>query len=234
MAQASAVQLVDVSRTMLSAAQSQTGLGGSGIQRCPAMLTLSGRKSDGVGARQCNRIFGRQTRKNVWGQHCAECSRKAPPRCLSTESPEHKLQKVESKAPARRTALLLAGAAFFSSLTALVADQSTAHAAPAKPPAVEEVPEFVKGECHIMTSDYRELCCSPELKVTLVVGFYRRRLASLDGKEFIFKTRKDMPVNSIAGKIRRAGLRKRFVNGPQKHATFKGYSRTQLQLGSSR
>ncbi|GAQ84939.1 hypothetical protein KFL_002130150 [Klebsormidium nitens] len=108
------------------------------------MLTLSGRTSDGVRARQCNSVFGRQTRRIVWGQHRAERSREAPPRCLSSESPEYKLQKVEINAPARRTALLLAGAAFFSSLTALVADQSTAHAAPVKPPAVEEVPEIVK------------------------------------------------------------------------------------------
>lgn len=216
MAQATTIRLVDVSRLKWSAGQNK--LERSSFHIRPANSSSSRRTCCEVIARKGT---GHQTRRPVdvfSAQQRAELSREAPPRCLSDSNPSS--QVGESKAPARRTALLLAGAAFFSSLPALVADQSTAHAAPAKPPAEEEVPEIVKGECQAMTARNRKPRHGRNQRRLMLVSL-RGFPASLDGRESLCEAQR-----AYAGQLKNQESweswdKSEDCHGLHKHLTWK-------------
>lgn len=144
MAQAHACKVLDVSRICFRAGQNELG----GSSTTPPRPAFSGLVRKGSMLSSPIRITQSpcNLRKATGVASAADyCSCKALPSVSSSvsENVESNPQRLASSVPTRRTAVLLAGAALFSTL---VANESPAHAAANKPPIVEEVPEFVKGE----------------------------------------------------------------------------------------
>jgi hypothetical protein len=109
----------------------------------------SGRQSSGrssivssIGLRPAAR-----TANNFWASCRIEQQKASKVSMAAGPSPaDSTSDNVDSHMGTRRTALLVGSSLLLSSLTTLIAGSREAQAAVSKPPYVEEVPEFVKGE----------------------------------------------------------------------------------------